>query len=233
MAISPKTSKILWSSAAGHCSFPQCKEKLYEPDAGQGYTTGEMAHINGEKPGSNRYDCNQAAGERDGYSNLILLCPMHHTAIDKPENEKKYSAEVLHAFKRDHERYVHNRMSVETFPDKRTLARAVLPLLIENHQVFLSFGPGSDVARMRPMSDAHKIWHSERLSTIAPNNRNMAAIVRENLTLFSEQEQVIAATFLAHVRSYEDWVSDTISYEGVVRFPTSFDRMIRDLANAC
>jgi len=83
------------------------------------------------------------------------------------------------------------------------------------------------------MSDAHKIWHSERLSTIAPNNRNMAAIVRENLTLFSEQEQVIAATFLAHVRSYEDWVSDTISYEGVVRFPTSFDRMIRDLANAC
>ena len=89
MAICPKTSKILWSSAAGHCSFPQCKEKLYEPDAGQGYTTGEMAHINGEKPGSNRYDCNQAAGERDGYSNLILLCPMHHTAIDKPENEKK------------------------------------------------------------------------------------------------------------------------------------------------
>jgi len=54
------------------------------------YTIGEMAHIRGENPGSNRHDENQTAEQRNDYENLILLCPNHHTLIDKRENEGLY-----------------------------------------------------------------------------------------------------------------------------------------------
>ncbi|MBU0538393.1 MAG: HNH endonuclease, partial [Gammaproteobacteria bacterium] len=88
MAITNKSIKLLWSNAAGICSFSDCTEKLsVEQAAGVApYTLGEMAHIKGNKPGSNRYDQSQSNTERDSYENLILLCPTHHTLIDKEEN---------------------------------------------------------------------------------------------------------------------------------------------------
>ncbi|HAY96656.1 HNH endonuclease, partial [Shewanella sp.] len=55
-----------------------------------------MAHIKGNKLGSNRYDPEQTDVERDSYENLILLCPTHHTLIDKAENESEFSVELLH-----------------------------------------------------------------------------------------------------------------------------------------
>ncbi|WP_143337867.1 HNH endonuclease, partial [Cronobacter sakazakii] len=81
MSISEKSIKLLWSNAAGICSFRGCNEKLsVEESAGVApYTLGEMAHIKGNKPGSNRYDIDQSSAERDSYENLILLSPTHHT----------------------------------------------------------------------------------------------------------------------------------------------------------
>jgi hypothetical protein len=165
MAIGQKAAKLLWASAAGHCSL--CRGKLYFLDADEGqYTIGEMAHIKGDKPGANRHDAKQSDAERDSYSNLILLCPTHHTEIDKPENEKAYPVEALHELKSAHEAWVRDRVNAKAFSDKQGVATSLLPLLIENHEVFKSFGPHSEIARKNPNSDAHKIWLSERLSTI-------------------------------------------------------------------
>ena len=88
MSITNKSIKLLWSNAAGICSFSGCSEKLTVGEAADvaPYTLGEMAHIKGNKAGSNRYDEAQPAIERDSYENLILLCPTHHTIIDKVEN---------------------------------------------------------------------------------------------------------------------------------------------------
>ncbi|HHG0564283.1 TPA: HNH endonuclease signature motif containing protein, partial [Klebsiella pneumoniae] len=105
MAISEKAIKILWSNAAGICSFSGCNVKLSVAEAAEDapYTIGEMAHIKGNRPGSNRYDIEQPASERDSYENLILLCPTHHTLIDKVENVDRFSVEILHEMKREHE----------------------------------------------------------------------------------------------------------------------------------
>ena len=83
MAISQKSTKILWANAAGRCAFPGCQARLCTQDAGgqAPYIIGEMAHVCGEKPGASRYNADQAAAERDDYQNLILLCPTHHTLI--------------------------------------------------------------------------------------------------------------------------------------------------------
>jgi hypothetical protein len=234
MAIKPKSMKVLWAYAAGRCSFPGRQARLCSDEAGHSapYTIGEMAHICAEKPGFSRYDSSQTPDERDGYPNLILLCPTHHTLIDKPENEKRYNVSVLQKMKADHEGYVSARLEVRKFQDKRGVAKCVYPLLKQNHDVFLAYGPHSEIVKKNPESDAHAIWLSERLATIVPNNRKIAEIVTANSDLFTPSEQAILNKYALHTRSYEAWVTDEVSYEGVVRFPEEFDKLISELTDA-
>lgn len=234
MPTTQKSTKILWANAAGRCAFPGCQCRLCTDEAAKAapYTIGEMAHICGEKAGASRYDGSQTEKQRDDYANLILLCPNHHTLIDKPENLKKYSVEVLHKMKSDHEGYVHGRLEVRSFQEKQDIAAYVYPLLKENHDVFLSFGPRSEIARRNPESDAHGVWVSERLATIIPNNRKIVEIIEANSGLFTAAEQAVLKKFSLHARSYEGWVTDDVSYEGVVRFPEEFDKLITGLADA-
>jgi hypothetical protein len=234
VAISQKSIKILWANAGGRCAFPHCQQRLCTSDAGNAapYTIGEMAHIRGERPGSNRYDASQTQIQRDDYENLILLCPNHHTIIDRPENEDSYNVEVLQAMKAAHENFVSGLLEKPQFADKREVAAYIYPLLKENHEVFISFGPLSEIARRNPGSDAHGIWLSERLATIIPNNRRMIRVLEANLRLFGPPEQTILARFRLHVRSYERWVLNEVTYEGVVRFPTEFESLISGLVYA-
>jgi len=234
MTITQKSTKILWANAAGRCAFPGCQALLCSEEAGNSapYTIGEMAHICGERPGSSRYDSSQTPEERDAYVNLILLCPTHHTLVDKPENERRYSVSVLQKMKADHEGYVSARLEVRIFQEKREVAEYVYPLLKQNHDVFLAYGPHSEIARKNPESDVQGIWLSERLATIVPNNRKIAEIVTANSNLFTSTEQTVLTKFALHARSYEAWVTDDVSYEGVVRFPEEFERLILEIVNA-
>jgi hypothetical protein len=234
MAITQKSTKILWGNAAARCSFTDCQCRLCTQDAGAGapYTLGEMAHICGEKPGANRHDPSQTLEERDGYDNLILLCPNHHTLIDKPENEKRYSVAELQRMKSEHEKFVSERLEPQEFSDKRQVAERIFPLLKANHEVWLNYGPQSEIARRNPESEAHAIWLSERLATIVPNNRLIAQLISANAGLFTAAEQAILKKFELHQRSYQQWVNDEINYEGVVRFPPEFDTLISEAAHA-
>jgi hypothetical protein len=133
--------------------------------------------------------------------------------------------------KSDHEGYVSGRLAVRQFQDKRDVAAYVYPLLKENHDVFLSYGPKSEIARKNPESDAHGVWLSERLATIVPNNRKISEIVTANSALFTPAEQATLNRFVLHARSYESWVTDDVTYEGVVRFPEEFEKLISEIAN--
>lgn len=66
-----------------------------------GVHVGEIAHIEAEKPGGARYNSNQPDADRFGYENLILLCPNHHTLMDKDPDT--YTVEVLRVIKVNHE----------------------------------------------------------------------------------------------------------------------------------
>ena len=193
---------------------------------------GEMAHICGKRPGANRYDAIQTDAERDDYQNLILLCPTHHRLIDREENEAVYTVENLHKMKTEHEARVLKRLDQGTMATKADIARAMLPILEENRQSWEQYGPLSDLARTQPHSEAaHAVWVSERLSVIVPNNRKMAAEFDDHMGLFNAGEQATISAFLLHVRSYEQWVQDTIPYAAVKRFPIEFDSLMRRLAD--
>lgn len=229
MAITNKSIKLLWSNAAGICSFSDCNEKLsVEESAGVSpYTLGEMAHIKGNKPGSNRYDEAQSAVERDSYENLLLLCPTHHTLIDKAENEEEFSVELLHCMKTNHERFISNRLAVEKYETVDQLKDIIAIYMAENHQAWEQYGPMSDNARKNPNSDqVYDMWTSERLSTIVPNNREIVKSLQENRELFARVEQRLVSKFIQHVESYEKWVNDQIPYNAVLRFPIDFEKLV-------
>lgn len=234
MAITQKSIKILWSASGGRCAFPGCWERLcyHEAEDAAPFTLGEMAHICGDKSGANRHDASQSDAERDDYENLILLCPTHHTLIDRKENEAEYTVDALHKMKAEHEARVHARLEIDPTTKKAEIARALLPLLEENRQSWAQYGPHSELALSQPHNEAaHAVWVSERLSVIVPNNRKLAAELEAHRGLFDTGELATITSFLMHVRSYEQWVQDAIPYAAVKRFPLDFDDLIRGLAD--
>lgn len=229
MAISEKAIKLLWSNAAGRCSFVDCAERLTVEQAAHSapHTLGEMAHIKGRNKGSNRYDASQTDKERDSYENLILLCPNHHTLIDKPENEEAYTVEALINMKTDHEKRISQRLDSASISDVNDLKDQIAICLAENHEAWRQYGPMSDNARKNPHSDEiYAIWLSERLSTIVPNNRVVVGLLEKHRNLLGRSVQRIVSQFLMHANSYERWVNDEIPYQAVLRFPVEFETLI-------
>ena len=229
MSIKEKTIKILWSNAAGVCSFKSCDKKL-TTDGAEGipaYTIGEMAHIKGNRPGSNRHDPTQSQDDRDDYKNLILLCPTHHTEIDKPENEKLYSIEVLYEMKKEHENFISNRLNTMVIDSLEDLKDHISIYLSENHQAWEHYGPLSENARKFPNDESiYALWITERLSTIVPNNRTIEKLLQDNRYFIPRKNQNLVSKFIQHVESYEKWVNDEITYHAIQKFPEDFESFI-------
>lgn len=111
MTISERDIKILWGRAASRCAFPNCRCQLTQDSeaASSSITIGEQAHIVAKERDAPRGDSLLTSKERDSYANLILLCPTHHTIIDK--NPEDFLVEKLHALKTDHEIWVEQTLS--------------------------------------------------------------------------------------------------------------------------
>jgi hypothetical protein len=106
MALPDADLKILWSRAAGLCSFPDCRQLLVRFSKGSDgfYHLGEMAHLVARSLKGPRGKGSLSANARDRYENHILLCPTCHTEIDK--NAASYPTKRLLEFKAAHESWV-------------------------------------------------------------------------------------------------------------------------------
>lgn len=109
MAINQKDIKLLWGRSASRCAI--CKTELTQDKAAvtSAYALGEQAHIVGEKADAARGISSLTLEDRNSYHNLILLCPNHHTEIDK--NEDDWPVEKLHFKKSEHELWVNETLS--------------------------------------------------------------------------------------------------------------------------
>lgn len=110
MTISVKTTKMLWGRAAARCSMPACRKPLVldETEGDPGAVIGEMCHMVAESPEGPRGVSPLSAQERDGYDNLILLCPTHHTEIDAQPGT--WTVERLRETKAAHEKWVRDQL---------------------------------------------------------------------------------------------------------------------------
>ncbi len=99
-----KDIKILWGRSGNRCAI--CKIEL-TPD-GDIITLGEMAHIVARNASGPRGESDLSSSERDNYSNLVLLCPTHHTQIDKIPDE--WPVQKLHDIRNSHEKWVSEQL---------------------------------------------------------------------------------------------------------------------------
>ena len=187
MAVSTKDIKKLWGLAAGRCSRPDCGEPCIRFLTGDPTVIGEMAHVIARRPDGDPTVIGEMAhviarrpdGPRgnataggDTYENLILLCPTHHTEIDKAP-DGTFSAEILFAWKQEHEMRVFEALGTPSFTTRCCLATYVQRLLMQNHMVWKTCGPESDAAQANPLSNLAHIWSLRKLDTVVPNNRRI------------------------------------------------------------
>ncbi len=107
MAIRDVDRKLLWGRSGNQCAFPECRQELtvdlgVDPPLRNTVVLGEEAHIVAREDDGPRGDPGVPLSERNAYDNLILLCPTHHTLIDK-EHGRSFPVDVLLAMKRAHE----------------------------------------------------------------------------------------------------------------------------------
>ncbi|MBO1058579.1 MAG: HNH endonuclease [Dolichospermum sp. JUN01] len=111
MTISPRDIKLLWGRSASRCAFPGCRIPLTQDSeaTSSNVTIGEQAHIVAKEPGGPRGNSPLTSDERDSYANLVLLCPTHHTFIDRTPED--FPIEKLHSIKTEHELWVEQTLS--------------------------------------------------------------------------------------------------------------------------
>ena len=137
LAINIVDVKILWGRAGGRCSKPDCGEDLTTLVERGSYVVGEMAHVIGSKPNAAR---GTPEGGSDTYDNLILLCPNHHTHIDKAP-EGTYPVEMLHEWKKAHEEVICNAGKTIKYESYEQLRISIARILASNKAIFDSFEP--------------------------------------------------------------------------------------------
>ena len=103
---SQKTINTIARRAAFLCSNPNCRVSTVGPNVEPSKSTviGESAHIFGARPGSARHDSHMSEVVRAEITNAIWLCRNCHKKVD--EDPRKYPADILFAWREEHEEYV-------------------------------------------------------------------------------------------------------------------------------
>lgn len=100
---SPKTLKILFGLSGNQCYHPKCTNNVIEPatESSDAAVIAQICHIYASSVDGPRGKTGLTNKELDSQENLLLLCPNHHTVVDK--QFETYPAEMLKQWKRDHE----------------------------------------------------------------------------------------------------------------------------------
>lgn len=110
MSIGVADRKLLWGRSHNECAYPDCRQELTVDLADResrvlaqsGVVLGEEAHIRSGRPAGPRYDSDYPSEQIDSYANLVLLCPTHHTLVDK-DSGSGFSVSQLETMRADHE----------------------------------------------------------------------------------------------------------------------------------
>ncbi|MDO6488049.1 SAVED domain-containing protein [Colwellia sp. 6_MG-2023] len=107
--IKEKVKTALWGKSAGRCQFNGCNRPLYQsPITLEAVNIAEAAHIYSFSKAGPRgwgpFVTNKA--ELNEVGNLMLMCHDCHKTIDQDTTGKKYSADLLQKWKKEHEHRV-------------------------------------------------------------------------------------------------------------------------------
>jgi hypothetical protein len=220
LAIAELDIKKLWGLAAGRCSNPDCGIECIKFFVAGPTIIGEMAHVIARQPKGRR---GIAGGGSNAYENLILLCPTHHTEVDKAP-EGAFSVEILHQWKDAHEQRIRDSLSGKNYLTRAELFREIHLLLIDNYEIWHSYGPLSDEAQRNPLSNVSIIWALRKVSHIVPNNEKICCAINGSQSLLTAGEYRIAIRFKEYAAAFSSHCIHPI--DGYPTFPQSFLEMV-------
>ena len=147
--ISHPTKVVLWAKSGGRCAICK-KEIIMERKDNDPTPIGHIAHIEGFKPNSPRYNPNMTDKERNSYYNLIILCPTCHTQIDKDPNY--YTVERLRQIKREHEKWVKEQVRINipdvTFAELEVITKYLISVsMLESNQKLTIIPPKEKIQK--------------------------------------------------------------------------------------
>jgi len=224
-----KDIKLLWGRAGNRCS--RCRIELAQDGkaAGAAFTLGEQAHIVGEKPGAARWNADLSDADRDGYHNRILLCPTHHTEIDK--NEADWPVERLYILKSQHELWVRETLSDSADPKSLAKQIAVTSIIdaavelcdLENWQIWTSWALSPESKWPSDLPDKIFEFRQRVLAAIWPAEFDELRRATETLAILLSEA---SRTFLRHSKDHGEQIWQVRFYQGN-GFNPNYDRDLK------
>jgi hypothetical protein len=173
MAIPQKDLKLLWGRSGNRCAICKVELSIDAQHSSTSFPLGEQAHIVSEESDGPRGASLLTQQQRNSYHNLVLLCPNHHTEIDK--NVVDWPVEKLHMVKSEHEFWVQGTLA-ETTDTRRIAEQAIVSSIIDS---------AVDKCRLRE-------WKNWTSFALAPDPQWPKGFTYQ---IFDFREQVIAAVW--------------------------------------
>ena len=208
--------KLVWSFSAGYCSYPVCPVRALVRATESDDATVIAVVIDSYEDDGPRANLKLSLKDRNSYPNLVLLCPTHHTLVDK--QPKTFTAEMLKCWKRDTEKKVadalRNAMPQITFVELKQITA-----LLMTHR-----GPTSQDLTVIPPAEKIKknnlshIVHSYLAIALAK-----ASVVRDFIDQFTRIEDTFSARLrTGFIEEYERLKSEGLTGDELFQEMLSF-----------
>jgi hypothetical protein len=218
------TQRKLFSTSRGYCQNPACSRELFIDYPKKRIHIAEIAHVFAANDEGPRSDAALSQEERCAFENLVLLCSLCHTIIDKaPEI---YTDAVILGWKRTHAEKLRSLFGVTHFSNRSDARGAIEKLLRENRRIFQDYGPHIEDAR-NPESGAADRWKRKILQKIIPNDRKVLAQLAANKHLLNSGELDTVERFRQHIDDLEARHIEGYE-EGASRFPPAMADILKD-----
>ncbi|HPG62874.1 MAG TPA: HNH endonuclease [Casimicrobium sp.] len=121
MSITDKTRKVLWGRSGSLCAFCKTQLVVEASKLDSESVVGDECHIISSAPNGPRHDPNCDPAAIDSLDNLLLLCRVHHKLVD--DQSETFSVEMLQQLKRNHEKWVQERLVQSRPPEQVRIVR--------------------------------------------------------------------------------------------------------------
>ncbi len=222
------TQRELWAQCGGYCQNPDCHKYLFAKIEADSVSLANIAHIIGAGKTGPRTEHEIAEFiDKNGISNLIMLCLDCHKIVDELEN--KFSVEEMHTWKSNHLKQIQAIFTTPKFYKEQELLQEINDLLDENRLVFEEYGPFSEKAMYGSSGDSQIIWHRRCLDTIIPNNRRIIEIIEGNKRNFPRPWDLYshALSYKIHANSFEENCLFAEKINDYKLFPIEFDQFVK------
>ncbi|MGI0492450.1 hypothetical protein ACN4EG_11750 [Alkalinema pantanalense CENA528] len=227
-SIATNIVRKLWAQCGGFCQNPNCNKYLFAEVEDDVVSLANVAHIIGHGKNGPRSEHELADYiDKDGMTNLVMLCLECHKVVDELEN--KFSVEQMQEWKSSHEMKINSLFDYPQIRNEREILEQVNDLLIENKVIFEEYGPFSSQALNGTSGDASTIWRRRCLDTILPNNQRIVGLIETNKNNFPYPWQLYRE--MLNYKIHSDSFRDNCLLEKKVNdyklFPKEFDNFIK------